>query len=237
MSIKSCITFNFCRSPLWRERQAARRKGPTPGGQVPAGGVALCGSEAAREPPVQRADFEEAWGAYCPGQNTLRAHPPDREACRRASAEEMGTTGDFRSVPENILHGSKDGKLSTFHAGLHACTGNGRMDWGRGDSDHGVPTLDDGLDIPDNLLRSPPGATCAEREEAGGELEPERANGRLEAAPKVSAVPPGQSSDGPQSALPEGFGPERYPEDRSVIMARTPSVFRNRKRRKVKTTA
>jgi hypothetical protein len=51
MSIKSCITFNFCRSPLWRERQAARRKGPTPGGQVPAGGVALCGSEAARERP------------------------------------------------------------------------------------------------------------------------------------------------------------------------------------------
>jgi hypothetical protein len=39
---------------------------------------------------------------------------------------------------------------------------------------------DDGLDIPDSLLRPPLGATCAECEEAGGELEPERANGRLE---------------------------------------------------------
>jgi len=38
----------------------------------------------------------------------------------------------------------------------------------------------DGLDIPDSLLRPPPGATCAYCDEAGGVLKPERTNGRLE---------------------------------------------------------
>jgi hypothetical protein len=70
----------------------------------------------------RRADFEEAWKAYCPGQN--HASPPSgtSETCKRASADEMGATHDFRSVREDIPHGSKNGNLSYGHAGLHACT-------------------------------------------------------------------------------------------------------------------
>ena len=47
----------------------------------------------------------------------------------RASADEMGTTNDFRSVQKDTPHGSKNGNLSYSHAELHACTdrngGNG----------------------------------------------------------------------------------------------------------------
>jgi hypothetical protein len=70
----------------------------------------------------RRGDFKEAWDAYCPGQNTPLPQPGASEACRRASADEMGITHDFRSVQKDIPHGSKNGNLSYSHAGLHACT-------------------------------------------------------------------------------------------------------------------
>jgi putative DNA primase/helicase len=72
----------------------------------------------------RRVDFEEAWAVYTPSDQK-----PIRQACERASADETGTTHDFRSVREDISHGSKNGNLSYSHAGLHACTdrngGNG----------------------------------------------------------------------------------------------------------------
>lgn len=70
----------------------------------------------------RRTDFEGAWKAYCPGQN--HPSPPfgASEAGKRATADEMGTTHDFRGVREDIPHGSKNGNLSYCHAGLHACT-------------------------------------------------------------------------------------------------------------------
>jgi hypothetical protein len=89
----------------------------------------------------KRTSFLEAWAAYLPpaqpSQNTS-SPPTDRsEACKRANADEMGTSGDFRSVQETILHGSKNDNLSYSHAGLHACTdrkpGNGKA----GESDQG----------------------------------------------------------------------------------------------------
>src|SRR5262249_4640382 len=69
----------------------------------------------------KRAGFEEAWAAYCSGQSASRGPKPASEACKGASADEMGTSRDFRSVQKGSPHGSKNGNLSYSHAGLHAC--------------------------------------------------------------------------------------------------------------------
>jgi hypothetical protein len=100
----------------------------------------------------RRSDFEAMWDAYCPGQNALPAQSGASEACKRASADEMGTSSDFRSVRETIPHGSKNGKLSHSHAGLHACTDRKAQHSGQGHSDHEIAP-DDGLDIPDFCRR------------------------------------------------------------------------------------
>src|SRR5262245_4724999 len=42
----------------------------------------------------RRADFTEAWDAYCPDQNTPLPQSGTSEACKRASADEMGITHD-----------------------------------------------------------------------------------------------------------------------------------------------
>jgi len=81
----------------------------------------------------RRGDFKGAWDAYCPGQNTPLPQPGTSEACKRASADEMGITHDFRSVQKDIPHGSKNGNLSYSHAGLHACTDRN----GENGADHG----------------------------------------------------------------------------------------------------
>jgi len=86
----------------------------------------------------RRSDFGEAWAAYCPGQNTLPTQSGTSEACKRASANEMGTTRDFRSVRADILHGSKNGKLSYSHAGLHACTDRKAQNGGQDHSDQEI---------------------------------------------------------------------------------------------------
>jgi putative DNA primase/helicase len=70
----------------------------------------------------KRTDFEAFWQAYLPYQNTPAAHVDASEACKRASADEMGATSDLQSVREKSPHGSKNGNLSHSHAGLHACT-------------------------------------------------------------------------------------------------------------------
>jgi putative DNA primase/helicase len=82
----------------------------------------------------RRGDFKEAWNVYCPRQNTPF---PQSEACKRASADEMGTTNDFRSVQKDISHGSKNGNLSYSHTGLHACTDRNGGNGGGGCSDQG----------------------------------------------------------------------------------------------------
>jgi putative DNA primase/helicase len=92
----------------------------------------------------RRVDLEEAWAAYC-GQNTPSDQNGASQACERASADEMGTSCDFRSVREDIPHGSKNGNLSYSHAGLHACTDKNGGNGGEGHSDQGVDPLDDGL--------------------------------------------------------------------------------------------
>jgi putative DNA primase/helicase len=70
----------------------------------------------------KRVRFEEAWAAYCAGQNPLASPIGTSEACKRASADEMGTSSVFRSVQEERPHGSKNANLAYSHAGLHACT-------------------------------------------------------------------------------------------------------------------
>jgi putative DNA primase/helicase len=101
----------------------------------------------------RRSDFGETWAAYCPGQNTLPAQSGTPEACKRASDDEMGTTRDFRSVREDIPHGSKNGKLSNSHTGLHACTDRKAQNSGQGHSDQQINLADDGLDLLADLRR------------------------------------------------------------------------------------
>jgi putative DNA primase/helicase len=85
----------------------------------------------------KRVRFEEAWEAYLPGQNTSAHQNPPFDPCKRANADETGTSSDFRSVQKDNPHGSKNDDLSLCHAVLHACTdrnpGNGRAS----DSDQG----------------------------------------------------------------------------------------------------
>jgi hypothetical protein len=97
----------------------------------------------------KRVRFEEAWAAYCPGQNPFPGPEAPSEARNRASADEMGTSSDFRSAREELPRGSKNGNLSYSHAGLRACAdrkpGNGRVsefDHARDPSSPGQPAPD-----------------------------------------------------------------------------------------------
>jgi hypothetical protein len=70
----------------------------------------------------KRATFLEAWEAYLPGQNTLSPSIDPSEVCKRANADGMGTSDDFRSVQEEGQHTSKNTNFSYSHAALHTCT-------------------------------------------------------------------------------------------------------------------
>jgi len=70
----------------------------------------------------KRTDFEGAWEAYCPGQNTLVRQCGGSGPYIRTNTDEMGTTRDFSSVQESSAYGSKNANLSYSHAGLYACT-------------------------------------------------------------------------------------------------------------------
>ena len=83
----------------------------------------------------KKAHFEEAWAAYCSGQNTPPPQPGAFYPYIRTSADEMGTSHDFRSVRGGIPYGSKNGKLSHSHAGLYACTDKTAPENGQGHSD------------------------------------------------------------------------------------------------------
>jgi putative DNA primase/helicase len=102
----------------------------------------------------RRLDFAQAWEAYCPGQNTLPAQLGASETCKRASANETGISCDFRSVRENISHGSKNGNLSYSHAGLPACTDRNGKNGAKRQSDQEITPVDDSEeDFPTALRR------------------------------------------------------------------------------------
>ena len=77
----------------------------------------------------KRASLEEAWAAYCPGQNTSHSPGGTSEASKRRNADETDTTSDFSSVADTSGDASKNGKLAYSHAGSDASTlrkpGNG----------------------------------------------------------------------------------------------------------------
>jgi len=110
----------------------------------------------------KRVRFEEAWAAYCSGQNASLGPKPPSEACKRASADAMGTSRDFRSVQKGSPHGSKNANLSYSHAGLHACTFRNQESGGESDfatDGDGAAPADDYPDLPD-FLRRPPLCLC-----------------------------------------------------------------------------
>jgi hypothetical protein len=103
----------------------------------------------------RRADFEQAWRAYCSGQNDPSQQSGTFETSIRPTADEMGTTRDFRNVRKDNPDGSKNGNLSYSHAGLDAWTDRKAPDGVKGqfDQEIGPPIdpLDDGF--PDSLRR------------------------------------------------------------------------------------
>jgi Protein of unknown function (DUF3631) len=83
----------------------------------------------------KRARFEEAWAAYCPGQNRS---PPDFEPSKRRSVAmpvESAQVGDFGSVAPGSADASKNGKLSHSHAGFDASTDRKAQNSGQGHFD------------------------------------------------------------------------------------------------------
>jgi putative DNA primase/helicase len=115
----------------------------------------------------KRARFEEAWAAYCPGQNHL--HPnfdfPKRRNVGMPMA--LGESSDFRNVAESNGDGSKNANLSYSRSGFDISTFRKPESGAPSDSDQRIghsPTtssapvsdLWEGLDIPDSLKRTPP---------------------------------------------------------------------------------
>jgi putative DNA primase/helicase len=103
----------------------------------------------------RRADFEQAWRAYCSGQNDPSQQSGPCETSIRPNADEMGTTRDFRNVRKDNPDGLKNGNLSHSHTGLDAWTDRNDPDGVKGqfDQEIGPPTdpLDDGFS--DSLRR------------------------------------------------------------------------------------
>jgi hypothetical protein len=89
----------------------------------------------------KRGRFEDAWEAYLPGQNSPLGQFLPSEARKRANADEMGTSDDFRSAQETSPRGSKNANLSHSHAGLRPCADR-KPESGRiSESDQGIVPL------------------------------------------------------------------------------------------------
>jgi putative DNA primase/helicase len=101
----------------------------------------------------KRAHFEDAWDAYCPGQNTMADQQGAFEASKRRNADGSGITRGFRSVAKISGDASKNGKLSYSHAGCDGMTDQKDPDSGQGYSDQEITFVDDALDIPPFLRR------------------------------------------------------------------------------------
>jgi len=102
----------------------------------------------------KQAHFEGAWAAYCSGQNTPPAQPGAFYPYIRTSADEMGTSHDFRSVRGGIPYGSKNGKLSHSHAGLYAGTDRKPENGARSNSATTEAPSNDPGPIPECLIRT-----------------------------------------------------------------------------------
>ena len=105
----------------------------------------------------RRADFEAVWDAYCAGQNTVAQQVGASEASKRPNADEMGTSGDFRSVRGSVSDGSKNGNLSYSHACLDVWTDRKAGNGVKGHSGQEIaPDPTDPGPIPESLLRTAP---------------------------------------------------------------------------------
>jgi hypothetical protein len=82
----------------------------------------------------RRSDFEEAWNAYCPGQNAAEAASslPIRPSVHRPV--ESAQLGDFASIHEAPVDGSKSSKFFNNHAALDGWTDRKGKNGGEGDS-------------------------------------------------------------------------------------------------------
>jgi putative DNA primase/helicase len=102
----------------------------------------------------RRLDFEDAWRRYLspeiPVETPPQAPSPPSEACKRASADETGTSSGFRSVQEKKLARIENANLSNNDAGLHACTLRKPESGGvRMSSPHMAPASDPWGDYPE----------------------------------------------------------------------------------------
>jgi Protein of unknown function (DUF3631) len=87
----------------------------------------------------RRIDFEEAWGAYCPGQNPIAANFPLSIRPSVHRPVESAQVSDFRSVHEASVDGSKTGNLFNNHAGLDGWTDRKAENGAKGQIDQDAP--------------------------------------------------------------------------------------------------
>src|SRR5262249_17224886 len=121
----------------------------------------------------KRIRFEEAWEAYCPGQNLLSTNSEFSKRRSVGMPMESAQVSDFQSVAEASGDGLKNNKLPNSHAGFDASTfrkdENGREDdsatngGGKVPSDAGLEELaaqrestTDYPELPACLRRTPP---------------------------------------------------------------------------------
>jgi putative DNA primase/helicase len=83
-------------------------------------------SEMAHGKGYRRGDFEAAWEAYCSAESVVKTPlSADFSVSKGANVQvptESAQVRGFANVRKEAPHGSKNGKLSHSHAGLHACT-------------------------------------------------------------------------------------------------------------------
>jgi hypothetical protein len=85
----------------------------------------------------ERAQFEEAWRSYLPGQNTFPPLPPAIYPSKRLNVDSTGQLAISASVSEASGDGSKNDDSSYSHAGSDAQTDKGAGDGGEGCFDQG----------------------------------------------------------------------------------------------------
>jgi hypothetical protein len=138
------------------------------------------GPKGQRAKGYRKADFADAWKRYLPPQEETSASDHGNLPFTRTSHCNDYAFGEKSAVHQTPGEREKIADSSNDINVVNGCTGKNLEINPSQDVLPDSGPADDGLDIPDSLLRPPQGATCAECEEAGGELELERANGRLE---------------------------------------------------------
>jgi putative DNA primase/helicase len=86
----------------------------------------------------KRVRFLASWDSYLPGQNSLSPSTLPFDPRTRAHANEMGTSGDFRSAHEEGVRGSKNANLSYSHADVRACADRNPGNGEEGEFDQGT---------------------------------------------------------------------------------------------------